>query len=154
MEPWYSGAVIDAVREAKARQALFIVYVDDDSEKSKEMNQLWLDVWNKLNNISKIIALRLNKDTEACSQFDAVYKIQTYPTVYFINGQNGQVLRKIDQSIESSDTLQEFIEESLKSIEPKSETATLPTATVQLSKTAQEKVINSAIKDKTVLTLY
>jgi hypothetical protein len=127
MEPWYSGAVVDAVREAKSRRALFIVYVRDDSEQSQSMDQLWLNLWTKLNDTSKLIALRLNKDTEACSQFIAIYKVQTYPTIYLINGQNGQVLKLLDQPLENSTKLEEIIEDSLNKIE---------------SKTVEEKVIH------------
>jgi protein tyrosine phosphatase len=132
MEPWFSGAVVDAVREAKAHRALFIVYVRDDSEQSQSMDQLWSDVWIKFDNTSKIIALRLNKDTEGCKQFIAIYKVQIYPTIYLINGQNGQVLKMIDQSLENSNKLQEIIEDSLNIIEPKQQT----------TKTVEEKVIN------------
>ncbi len=136
MEPWFSGAVVDAVREAKSQRALFIVYVRDDSEQSQSMDQLWSDLWIKFDNISKIIALRLDKDTEGCNQFIAIYKVQIYPTIYLINGQNGQVLKMIDQSLENSNKLQEIIEDSLNIIEPKQQT----------TKTVEEKVINEIIK--------
>jgi hypothetical protein len=136
MEPWYSGAVADAIRDAKSRRALFIVYVRDDSDQSQFMDTLWSDIWTKLNIVSKIIALRINKDTEACNQFTAIYKVQIYPTIYFINCQNGQVLKKIDQSFENSDKLQEVIEECLNVTEPKQQT------TVESSKTVDEKVMN------------
>ena len=92
----------------------FIVYVRDDSEPSQSTDQLWSDTWTKFDDTSKIIALRLDKDTEACGQFSAIYKVEHYPTIYLINGQNGQVLKKIDQSLANSNQLQEFIEESLK----------------------------------------
>ena len=121
MEPWFSGAVVDAVREAKSRRALFIVYVRDNSQASQSTDELWSDVWTKLENTPKMIALRLDKDTEACCQFSAIYKVELYPTIYFINGQNGQVLKKIDQSLENSGALQQVIEESLNVVEPKAE---------------------------------
>jgi hypothetical protein len=143
MDPWYSGAVVDAVREAKSRRALFIVYVRDDSELSQSMDQLWSDVWIKLDNTAKIVALRLNKDTESCSQFIAIYKVQTYPTVYLINGQNGQVLKIIDQQVENSNKLEEIIQNSLNTIEPKQQTtAPPPPPPVQSTKTVEEKVRN------------
>jgi len=132
MESWFSGAVVDAVREAKSRQALFIVYVRDESEQSQSMDQLWSNVWTKFDNTSKLIALRLNKDTEACRQFSAIYKVELYPTIYVINGQNGQVLKKVDELLENSNKLQEIIEDSLNIIEPKQKT----------TKTVEEKVIN------------
>ncbi|CAF3358004.1 unnamed protein product [Rotaria sp. Silwood1] len=147
MEPWYSGAVVDAVREAKSRRALFIVYVHDTSEQSQTMDILWSDVWTKLNNLSKIVALRLVKDTEACQQFQVIYKIQTYPTIYFINGQNGQVLKMIDQPIENSNKLEEIIHDSMNIIEPKQETTTT-TATVQPTKTVEEKVAEARARLK------
>jgi hypothetical protein len=133
MEPWYSGAVADAIREAKSRRALFIVYVRDDSEQSQLMDKLWSDVWSKVDNSSKIIALRIDKDTEACKQFTAIYKVEIYPTIYLINCQNGQVIKKIDQSFENSDKLQEIIEDGLNITEPKEQQ--------QSTKTVEEKVI-------------
>ncbi|CAF2865744.1 unnamed protein product [Rotaria sp. Silwood2] len=149
MEPWYSGAVVDAVREAKSRRALFIVYVHDDSEQSQTMDKLWSDVWTKLNNILQIVALRLNKDTEACTQFQAIYKIQTYPTTYFINGQNGQVLKMIDQPLENTNKLEEIIQDSMNIIEPKQETTSATATTiVQSAKTVEEKVAEARARLK------
>ncbi|CAF1142770.1 unnamed protein product [Rotaria sordida] len=143
MEPWYSGAVVDAVREAKSRRALFIVYVHDDSEQSQTMDKFWSDIWTKLDNLSKLIALRLNKDTEACQQFQAIYKIQTFPTIYFINGQNGQVLKMIDQPLENSNKLEEIIHDLMNVIEPKQETTT-----DQSTKTVEEKVAEARARLK------
>jgi hypothetical protein len=134
MEPWYPGAVVEAVRDAKSRQALFIVYVRDDSEQSQSMDRLWSDVWTVLTDTSKIIALRLNKDTPSCGQFSAIYKVQTYPTVYLINGQNGQVLKAVDQPVDTSSQLEEMIKDALNALEPKQQSS------VQPSKTVDEKV--------------
>ena len=134
MELWYSGAVVDAVREAKSRRALFIVYVRDDNEQSEVVDKLWSDVWAVINDTSNMIVLRLNKGSEGCNQFTAIYKVQTYPTVYFINGQNGQVLKVVEQIGEDSSKLHELIEESLKIIAPKQETSQ------QATKTVEEKV--------------
>jgi hypothetical protein len=53
--------------------------------------------------------------------------VQTYPTIYLINGQNGQVLKLLDQPFENSTKLEEIIEDSLNIIQP--------------SKTVEEKVI-------------
>lgn len=118
MEPWFSGAVVDAVREAKTRRALFIVYVRDQSEQSEQFNQLWSTVWSNSSNQSNIIALRLDKDTEACKQFIAIYKVENYPTIYFINGQNGQVLKMLDEKIDDANQLNETLGECLKNFEP------------------------------------
>ena len=118
IEPWFSGAVVDAVREAKTRRALFIVYVRDQSEQSEQFNQLWSTVWSNSSNQSNIIALRLDKDTEACKQFIAIYKVENYPTIYFINGQNGQVLKMLDEKIDDANQLNETLGECLKNFEP------------------------------------
>ncbi|CAF1117313.1 unnamed protein product [Adineta steineri] len=142
MEPWYSGAVVDAVREAKSRRALFLVYVRDDSEQSQFMDKIWVDVWTKLTDTSKMIALRLDKDTESCSQFIAIYKVQIYPTIYLINGQNGQVLKIVDQPVENSTKLQEIIDDSLNAIESKQP------ATVESTKTIDEKVAEARARLK------
>ncbi|UJR26407.1 hypothetical protein I4U23_007739 [Adineta vaga] len=142
MEPWYSGAVVDAVREAKSRQALFVVYVRDDSEQSQTLNKVWSDVWTQINNTSKMVVLRLDKGTESCNQFTAIYKVETYPTIYFINGQNGQVFKVVDQTVEDSSKLQNIIEDALNISEPKQETV------VQGTKTVEEKVAEARARLK------
>lgn len=140
MEPWFSGAVVDAVREAKSRQALFIVYVRDDSQASQSTDDLWSNVWTKLNSTLKMIALRLDKDSEACLQFNMIYKVEVYPTIYFINGRNGQVLKKIDRSLENADELQQVIEEALNIVEPKE----------QSTKSIEEKVADARARLKEI----
>lgn len=138
MEPWYAGAVIDAVREAKTRQALFIVYVRDDSEQSQSTDQLWSTTWTSLADTTKIVALRLDKDTQACTQFMAIYKVQLYPTIYLINGQNGQILKKIDHPLDTAEQLENVVTESLNTVNP---STTAATASVQPTKTVDEKVM-------------
>ena len=140
MEPWFSGAVVDAVREAKSRQALFIVYVRDDSQASQSTDELWANVWTNLDNTSKMIALRLDKDTEACRQFSAIYKVEVYPTIYFINGQNGQVLKKIDRTLDNFGELQQIIEEAVNIVEPNQ----------QSTKSVEEKVADARARLKEI----
>ena len=141
MEPWYTGAVIDAVREAKTRRALFIVYVHDDSEQSDSLAQLWSTIWTQRQDTSNMVVLRLSKDTEACGQFISIYKVQTYPTTYFINGQNGQALKIVDYPIESADQLEQIITESLEAIAPPVAAEAAPTS----AKTVEERVIGTAM---------
>ncbi|CAF1991395.1 unnamed protein product [Rotaria magnacalcarata] len=156
MEPWYSGAIVDAVCEAKSRRALFIVYIHDNSEQSQFVDNLWIEVWTKLTNLSQVVALRLAKDTEASKQFQAIYKIQTYPTIYLINGQNGQVLKMIDQPLENSSRLEEILQQSMNIIEPKQQDIAATTATIatnESNRTVEEKVAEArarlkAIQDK------
>ena len=142
MEPWYTGAVVDAVREAKSRRGLFIVYVHDDSEQSDSLTQLWSTIWTKRQDTSNMVALRLGKDTEACGQFISIYKVQTYPTTYFINGQNGQVLKIVDYPLESADQLEQIIAESLEAIAPAAATGV---------KTVEEKVIGKTRENEHAL---
>lgn len=145
MEPWFSGAVVNAVQEAKSRRALFIVYVRDNSQASQSTDKLWSDVWTKFESTPKLIALRLDKDTEACTQFSAIYKVEFYPTIYFINGQNGQVLKKIDQPLENSGALQQVIEESLNVVEPKAQQQQQ-----QPTKSVEEKVAEARARLKEI----
>lgn len=153
MEPWYSGAVVDAVREAKSRRALFIVYIHDETEQSQYVDGLWSNIWTKLTDLSNIVALRVDKDSQACKQFQAIYPVQTYPTTYLINGQNGQIINKIDKPLESSDKLEEILNASMKAVQSKPVVAQPVAAaaaapTVQSTKTVDEKVthFNTSIK--------
>lgn len=118
MEPWYSEAVADAVREAKTRRALLVVYVRDTSEQSQAADQLWSAVWPKFPDTNKFVALRLDKDSQACTQFMAIFKVQTFPTIYFINGQNGQSLKVVETPLENAEQLEKIFSESLALVNP------------------------------------
>lgn len=123
MEPWYSKAVSNAVREAMMNRAVLLVYVRDHSEQSQAVDQLWPTVWPKFPDTTKYVALRLDKDTEPCNQFMAMFKVNTFPTIYFINGQNGQTLKVIDHPLENAEALEKAFSEALMVIQPETPTA-------------------------------
>ena len=137
MEPWYSGAVGDAVREAKTRGAVLIVYVRENSEQSHLTDQLWSKCWVQFPDTSRIVALRLDKDTQPCTQFMAIYKVQKYPTIYFINGQNGQVLKLIEEPSAEGDQIEQTLKETLNLSNPPQTTTTESEAA---AKTIEDKV--------------
>jgi hypothetical protein len=139
MEPWYSGAVVDAVREAKTRRGVLIVYAYDDSDQSRLVDQLWSTVWTKVTDTTKIVALRLKKDTEACSQFMVIYKVENYPTIYFIDGRNGKSLTMMDHNLDNADQIERVLRESLSIVDP---STTANADIVQSPNTVEEKVID------------
>lgn len=124
MEPWSTEDVKNAVGEAKSRRALLIVYVRDDSEQSQAVDQLWPNIWPKFPETNKFVALRLDKDSQSCNQFMAFFKVQTFPTIYFINGQNGQSLKVVDTPLENAEQLEKIFSELLALVNP---TTTVPT---------------------------
>lgn len=124
MEPWSTEDVKNAVGEAKSRRALLVVYVRDDSEQSQAVDQLWPNIWPKFPEMNKFVALRLDKDSQSCNQFMAFFKVQTFPTIYFINGQNGQALKVVDTPLENAEQLEKIFSELLALVNP---TTTVPT---------------------------
>ncbi|KAI8067677.1 ubiquitin-related domain-containing protein [Gilbertella persicaria] len=81
---WFSGPVVEAVKQVNERNLVFLVYIYDDSEHSKHLDATFqnaelLDLLKR-----KAIALKLKKDSEDAKMFGQLYPIYRVPIVYFI----------------------------------------------------------------------
>ncbi|CAF0844005.1 unnamed protein product [Didymodactylos carnosus] len=144
---WFNGPIIDAVREAKTLNRLFLVYVRDDSNESIEMDKQWKDVTNKE---LETTALCLEKSSESCEQFSAIYKVDKYPKVYLIGGQNGRVLKTIEH-VQNAQELIQHIEDAIQQMNqsqvPQAQATTDGDNSTAISETTEQKK-NKTVEEK------
>ncbi|CEG66689.1 hypothetical protein RMATCC62417_03224 [Rhizopus microsporus] len=81
---WFSGPVKDAVSLVNQKDCVFLVYIYDDSDKTKTLDNTLNDE-EIANHIKQhAVALKMEKDSENASLFSQLYPIQTVPILYFI----------------------------------------------------------------------
>ncbi|KAI7907700.1 uncharacterized protein BX663DRAFT_491769 [Cokeromyces recurvatus] len=81
---WFTGSIEEAVKAVTENNLILLVYIFDESEKSKKFNIVFED-GNLVSAIeSKAIALKLQKDSHEANLFGQLYPINHVPLVYFI----------------------------------------------------------------------
>ncbi|KAG1187307.1 hypothetical protein G6F35_014475 [Rhizopus arrhizus] len=81
---WFTGPVHEAVSLVTQKDYVFLVYIYDDSDKSKILNDTFNDEEIAQCIENHAIALRMEKDSENATLFGQLYPIQTVPILYFI----------------------------------------------------------------------
>ncbi|KAG1463589.1 hypothetical protein G6F46_003405 [Rhizopus delemar] len=81
---WFTGPVHEAVSLVTQRNLVFLVYIYDDSDKSKILNDTFDDEEIAQCIENHAIALRMEKGSENAALFGQLYPIQTVPILYFI----------------------------------------------------------------------
>ncbi|KAK4515423.1 uncharacterized protein ATC70_010368 [Mucor velutinosus] len=81
---WFVGPVAEAVKTVTEQNVVFLVYLYDDSDESKQLDSVFQD--DKLMEImkAKTIALKMQKDSEEAKLFGQLYPTYQVPVVYFI----------------------------------------------------------------------
>lgn len=81
---WYEQSVAEAVSTVTAKNLILLVYIYDDSEQSKQLENTILD--NEVVSVlrEKTIALKMEKDSENAKMFAQLYPISQVPVVYYI----------------------------------------------------------------------
>ncbi|XP_064643800.1 UBX domain-containing protein 4-like [Lineus longissimus] len=82
---WYEGSIPSAIQEAKSRNAVFVVYITGLDDSSKKMDETWKDsaVAAECHN-EKMVVIRVDAQSETCTQFSAIYPVVCVPSVFFI----------------------------------------------------------------------
>lgn len=99
---WFKEDIGKAINESKTKGLIFLVYAFDSN--SSETTELWnrdtiFQTCNK-----NCISLQLEAQTETCNQFMQIYKIDSFPTTYFI-GNNGQTLEVITGNVTENELI-------------------------------------------------
>jgi len=85
---WFTGDVGHAIQKAIGEKKVFIVFVKDDKENSKTMEEMWND--DKVAEVcceEKCVAINITADSVPGQQFGAIYPILCVPSTYLINNQ-------------------------------------------------------------------
>ncbi|EDW81482.1 uncharacterized protein Dwil_GK11003 [Drosophila willistoni] len=89
---WHIGSIAEAVEESKAKDAIFVVYIDGQDEMSAKLRRFVDDsrVQDKLNT-SHFVAIKIQGNSLDYAQFISVYKVVPVPSIFFI-GKSGTPL--------------------------------------------------------------
>ncbi|KAL9539471.1 hypothetical protein MBANPS3_010239 [Mucor bainieri] len=81
---WFSGPITEAVKTVTEQNLVFLVYLYDDSDESKQLDAVFQD--DKLISTmkSKTTALKMQKDSDEAKLFGQLYPTYQVPVVYFI----------------------------------------------------------------------
>ena len=85
---WYSGEVGAAIQKAIGEKKVFIVFVKDEGEDSKVMEEIWNEPEvTMVCTDDKCVAINITAESVSGQQFGAIYPILVVPSTYLINNQ-------------------------------------------------------------------
>ncbi|CAH2268460.1 jg16890 [Pararge aegeria aegeria] len=93
---WYGGSMAEAVTLSKQRNAIFVVFVEDENQLSKELAETLEDgaVMQRLSNQDNFLAVKLKSGSENYTFFAQIYQFVPVPSLFFI-GRNGTPLEVV-----------------------------------------------------------
>ncbi|KAM8710386.1 hypothetical protein ACLKA7_017071 [Drosophila subpalustris] len=111
---WHTGNIAEAVAESKAKDAIFVVYIEGEDEMSAKLGRFLNDsaVCSKLMT-SDFVAVKIQGESPTYTQFAALYKVVPVPSIFFI-GNSGTPLDVTTGIIEGVDQLVAKIDKVLK----------------------------------------
>ncbi|EPB91313.1 hypothetical protein HMPREF1544_01830 [Mucor circinelloides 1006PhL] len=103
---WFSGPVAEAVKTVTEKNLVFLVYLYDDSEDSKQLDSVFQDENLVTVMKEKTIALKMPKDSQEAKLFGQLYPTYQVPVVYFII--QGTIKDYGIQSMKSEDVIEKI----------------------------------------------
>ncbi|CAG8465058.1 8758_t:CDS:10 [Paraglomus brasilianum] len=82
--PWYPGSVSDAVAEANSKNAVFLVYIYDESEDGQRMTEITSRPKAAAAIKENTVALKLARVSEEANLFGQLFPIVQVPCIYMI----------------------------------------------------------------------
>ncbi|XP_011196099.2 UBX domain-containing protein 4 [Zeugodacus cucurbitae] len=110
---WYKGNIAEAVAESKAKNAIFVVYVEGKDESTQKLSNFINDqkIRDKLES-ADFVAIKIESDSQAYMQFATIYQVVPVPSIFFI-GKTGTPLEIGTGIIASITELEEKINKVL-----------------------------------------
>ncbi|XP_017862437.1 PREDICTED: UBX domain-containing protein 4 [Drosophila arizonae] len=89
---WHTGNIAEAVAESKAKDAIFVVYIQGQNEMTANLDRYLDDprVTEKLQT-QDFVAVKIQGDSASYAQFISLYKVVPVPSIFFI-GKSGTPL--------------------------------------------------------------
>lgn len=102
---WHTGNIAEAVAESKAKDAVFVVYIEGQDEMSVKLDKFLSDsrISSKLMT-SDFVAVKVQAESPTYQQFSSLYKVVPVPSIFFI-GKSGTPLDVTTGIIENVDEL-------------------------------------------------
>jgi len=87
---WFTGGVGEAIAAAKAKKAIFAVFVKgkSDEETTIKLTEILEDP-EVVSALSSMVCISVENGTNTCLQFSSIYPVILVPSVYFIDSSTG-----------------------------------------------------------------
>jgi len=87
---WFTGGVGEAIAAAKAKKAIFAVFVKgkSDEETTIKLTEILEDP-EVVSALSSMVSISVENGTTTCMQFSSIYPVILVPSVYFIDSSTG-----------------------------------------------------------------
>ncbi|XP_016925921.3 UBX domain-containing protein 4 [Drosophila suzukii] len=110
---WHTGNIAEAVAESKAKDAVFVVFIEGQDEMSRKLERFVDDsrVRSRLET-SDFVAIKVQGNSSAYGQFMSLYKVVPVPSLFFI-GKSGTPLEIATGITASVEELSEKIDKVL-----------------------------------------
>ncbi|XP_034242896.1 UBX domain-containing protein 4 [Thrips palmi] len=106
---WFQGNIVEAVTQSKARNAVFVVFIEGKDDRSQKIASAIddADVSSKLEG-DNFVSIRLESGTETFTQFSQIYRNPSIPSLYFI-GRNGSPIKIVTDADDSKILLKQIV---------------------------------------------
>ncbi|XP_054734164.1 UBX domain-containing protein 4 [Anastrepha obliqua] len=110
---WYKGNIAEAVAESKAKNAIFVVYVEGKNESTTKLSNFLNDEKvRRMLESDDFVAIKIESDSQSYMQFATIYQVVPVPSIFFI-GKSGTPLEIGTGIIASVEELEEKINKVL-----------------------------------------
>lgn len=101
---WYPGSVAEAVKLSKARDAIFVVFIEDNSDMSRDFALIVdsEDIAKKLAQQNHFLNIRIKSGSVDYTNFAQIYQFVPVPSIFFI-GRKGTPLEVVCPGVDAAD---------------------------------------------------
>jgi len=143
---WFNGGVGEAIAAAKAKKAIFAVFVKgkSDEEPTVKLTDILTDA-EVISSLSSMVCISVENGSTTCMQFSSIYPVILVPSVYFIDSSTGVDL-EITGGIITKESLLASISKALEKVGEAVDPADVSVAVVGAS--AEVVETSDAISDE------
>jgi len=142
MMEWFNGGVGEAIAAAKAKKAVFAVFVKgkSDEDPTIKLTEILEDP-EVVSALTGMVCISVENGTNTCMQFSSIYPVILVPSVYFIDSSTGVDL-EITGGIVTKESLMASINKALAKVGNPVETVDPATAVNTESATELKAAVN------------
>lgn len=106
---WFQGNIVEAVTQSKARNAVFVVFIEGKDDVSQRIASAIddVEVSSKLEG-QNFVSIHLESESQTFTQFSQIYRNPAVPSLYFI-GRTGSPIKIVTEAIDSKALLEQIV---------------------------------------------
>jgi len=142
---WFKGGVGEAISEAKARRAVFVVVVKgEESEEATKSLETLLEDAEISRGFSSMVCIEVINGSPTCAQFSAIYPVLLIPSIYFIDSNTGVDLEILGGMI-TKEKIISSIRKTSEKIAPVESIQAQPSITVPVNDNEEGSLVETSL---------